>query len=129
MKKVVKRVLPLTLAVLLFGAPVLAYRSGSFQAGGKPVNCTLSPNFNTNSANARTYWANGRPKGYRLNTRIYLRYSKNMALEKKNSVTHISDAKAYAKGNRQVQAFKSIHSYINPNQSTQREMVHLFEGK
>lgn len=129
MKKVVKRVLPLTLAVLLFGAPVLAYRSGSFKAGGKPVNCTLSPNFNTNSANARTYWANGRPKGYRLNTRIYLRYSKNTALERKGSVTHSSDAKAYAKGDRKVQAFKSIHSYIKPNKKHQNQMVYLFESR
>ncbi|MSS43278.1 hypothetical protein FYJ27_05965 [Anaerosalibacter bizertensis] len=128
MKKVVKRVLPLTLAVLLFGAPVLAYRSGSFQAGGKPVNCTLSPNFNTNSANARTYWANGRPKGYNLNTRIYLRYSKNMAFETKDSVNG-SNKPAYAKGNRGVDAFKSIHSYMKPNKKHQNEMVELFNPR
>lgn len=128
MKKVVKRIIPLTLSVLLFSAPVLAYRSGSFQAGGKPVNCTLSPNFNTNSATAKTYWANGRPSGYNLNTRIYLRYSKNMALEKKASVKG-SNKPAYAKGNKRVQAFKSIHSYMRPNKTHQNEMVFLFEDR
>lgn len=129
MKKLLKRTVPLMLSILLLAAPVFAAKSSYFTVSGKAANCTLNPNFKSNSSSANTYWATSGPKGYRLNTRLYLRYNKNMAFERKKSVTSSSRAYAYYKADKKVNAFKSIHSYIRPNKKEQIERVELFEKR